>query len=87
MIAVLVNPMYTARELRHQLKDSGATVLIVLDNFGAVAAESIGGYRLDLPTLTYDPAVLDHLHISTDKLAEIRTKVAEAIKAAPDFAS
>ena len=43
LIAVLVNPMYTARELKHQLKDSGSTVLIVLDNFGAVAAESIDG--------------------------------------------
>lgn len=43
LIAVLVNPMYTARELKHQLKDSGSTVLIVLDNFGAVAAESIEG--------------------------------------------
>ena len=27
LIAVLVNPMYTARELKHQLKDSGSTVL------------------------------------------------------------
>ena len=26
LVAVLVNPMYTARELRHQLADSGATV-------------------------------------------------------------
>ena len=43
LIAVLVNPMYTARELKHQLKDSGSTVLIVLDNFGSVAAESIEG--------------------------------------------
>ena len=43
LIAVLVNPMYTARELKHQLKDSGSTVLIVLDNFGAVAAQSIDG--------------------------------------------
>jgi long-chain acyl-CoA synthetase len=43
LIAVLVNPMYTARELKHQLKDSGSTVLIVLDNFGAVAAQSIEG--------------------------------------------
>ncbi len=43
LIAVLVNPMYTARELKHQLKDSGSSVLIVLDNFGSVAAESIEG--------------------------------------------
>ncbi|RZA30315.1 MAG: long-chain-fatty-acid--CoA ligase, partial [Lysobacteraceae bacterium] len=43
LVAVLVNPLYTARELRHQLVDSGATVLIVLDNFGAVAAEAVPG--------------------------------------------
>ncbi len=41
LVAVLVNPMYTARELRHQLADSGASVLIVLENFGAVAAEAL----------------------------------------------
>ncbi len=41
LIAVLVNPMYTARELHHQLADSGARVLIVLDNFGHVAADAI----------------------------------------------
>lgn len=41
LVAVLVNPMYTARELHHQLKDSGALVLVVLDNFGAVAAEAL----------------------------------------------
>jgi len=43
LIAVLVNPMYTPRELRHQLADSGARVLIVLDNFGHVAAEALEG--------------------------------------------
>lgn len=30
---VNVNPLYTARELRHQLKDSGATAIIILENF------------------------------------------------------
>jgi long-chain acyl-CoA synthetase len=43
LVAVLVNPLYTARELRHQLADSGAAVLIVLDNFGSVAAEALHG--------------------------------------------
>ena len=42
-VAVLVNPLYTARELKHQLKDSAAVVLVVLDNFGAVAAEAMAG--------------------------------------------
>jgi long-chain acyl-CoA synthetase len=43
LVAVLVNPLYTARELHHQLADSGASVLIVLDNFGSVAAEALPG--------------------------------------------
>ena len=47
LIAVLVNPLYTARELRHQLNDSGAKALIVLENFGAVAADAIGGTAVE----------------------------------------
>ncbi|HRO63778.1 AMP-binding protein [Thermomonas sp.] len=39
LIVVNVNPMYTARELKHQLSDAGASVLLVLDNFGNVAQE------------------------------------------------
>ncbi|BDT77112.1 long-chain-fatty-acid--CoA ligase [Polynucleobacter yangtzensis] len=35
-VVVNVNPLYTARELEHQLKDSGATALIVLENFAHV---------------------------------------------------
>lgn len=30
---VNVNPLYTARELEHQLKDSGAAAIIILENF------------------------------------------------------
>ncbi len=33
LVAVNVNPLYTPRELEHQLKDSGATAIIVLENF------------------------------------------------------
>ncbi|TAK85994.1 MAG: long-chain-fatty-acid--CoA ligase [Betaproteobacteria bacterium] len=33
---VNVNPLYTARELEHQLKDSGAEAMVVLENFGHV---------------------------------------------------
>ena len=33
---VNVNPLYTARELEHQLKDSGAEVIVILENFAAV---------------------------------------------------
>lgn len=33
LVAVNTNPLYTPRELEHQLKDSGATAIIVLENF------------------------------------------------------
>jgi len=33
LVAVNVNPLYTARELRHQLADSGAKCIVVLENF------------------------------------------------------
>ncbi len=33
---VNVNPLYTARELDHQLRDSGAEAMVILENFGAV---------------------------------------------------
>ena len=39
---VNVNPLYTARELEHQLKDSGAAVIIVLENFAATLQEVMG---------------------------------------------
>jgi long-chain acyl-CoA synthetase len=39
LTVVNTNPMYTARELQHQLEDSGAKALVVLDNFAAVAQQ------------------------------------------------
>ena len=47
LVAVLANPLYTARELHHQLADSGARVLLVLDNFGAVAADAIAATAVE----------------------------------------
>ncbi len=32
-VVVNVNPLYTPRELQHQLKDSGATAIVILENF------------------------------------------------------
>jgi long-chain acyl-CoA synthetase len=39
-VVVNVNPLYTARELEHQLRDSGATAIVVLENF-ATTLESV----------------------------------------------
>ncbi|AFU47901.1 AMP-dependent synthetase and ligase [Acidovorax sp. KKS102] len=38
---VNVNPLYTARELEHQLKDSGATAIVILENFAHTLAEVV----------------------------------------------
>ena len=41
LTVVNVNPLYTARELKHQLVDSGAAVLVVVDNFGDTVQQVI----------------------------------------------
>jgi long-chain acyl-CoA synthetase len=38
---VNVNPLYTPRELEHQLKDSGATTIVILENFAKTLEEVI----------------------------------------------
>jgi len=38
---VNVNPLYTARELEHQLRDSGATAIVILENFAATLEQVI----------------------------------------------
>ena len=38
---VNVNPLYTARELEHQLKDSGASAIVILENFAHTLADVI----------------------------------------------
>ena len=41
MTVVNVNPLYTPRELRHQLEDSGAKAIVVLENFARTAQEAL----------------------------------------------
>ncbi|TXI48976.1 MAG: long-chain fatty acid--CoA ligase [Lysobacter sp.] len=41
LTVVNTNPMYTARELKHQLIDSGASAILVLDNFGPTVQEVV----------------------------------------------
>ena len=41
LTVVNTNPLYTARELKHQLNDSGASALLVLENFAHVAQEVV----------------------------------------------
>lgn len=44
---VNVNPLYTARELTHQINDAGARVLVVIENFAHVVEEAKPNLKLD----------------------------------------
>jgi long-chain acyl-CoA synthetase len=41
LVVVNVNPLYTAAELEHQLKDSGAVAVVVLENFAATLEQAL----------------------------------------------
>ena len=41
LILVNVNPLYTPRELEHQLKDSGAKAIVIMENFGNTLQQCI----------------------------------------------
>ena len=41
LTVVNINPLYTPRELEHQLKDSGAKAIVILENFAATLAKVI----------------------------------------------
>ena len=40
-VVVNVNPLYTPRELEHQLKDSGAEAIVILENFAATLQQVV----------------------------------------------
>ena len=42
LVLVNVNPLYTARELEHQLNDSGAETLVIIENFATVYQAILG---------------------------------------------
>ena len=46
LTVVNTNPLYTPRELKHQLDDSGASVLVVLSNVAHTAAEVVAGTQV-----------------------------------------
>ncbi|WP_048438424.1 long-chain-fatty-acid--CoA ligase [Caenimonas sp. SL110] len=40
-VVVNVNPLYTPRELEHQLKDSGSKAIVIIENFGSTLEQCI----------------------------------------------
>ncbi len=51
-VVVNVNPLYTPRELEHQIKDSGARAIVVIENFAITLQQALPALQLDLVVLT-----------------------------------
>jgi len=47
LVVVNVNPLYTPRELEHQIRDSGARCIIILENFAHVLEEALEDVAVD----------------------------------------
>jgi acyl-CoA synthetase (AMP-forming)/AMP-acid ligase II len=45
LVVVNVNPLYTPRELEHQLKDSGAKAIVIIENFAGTLEQCIAATR------------------------------------------
>ncbi len=52
IVVVNVNPLYTPRELKHQLNDSGADAIVILENFALTLEEVIDEVKLKHVILT-----------------------------------
>ncbi|WP_322053774.1 AMP-binding protein [Paraburkholderia bannensis] len=51
-IVVNVNPLYTARELAHQLKDSGAQTIVVFESFAKTLEDALPGTAVERIVIT-----------------------------------
>lgn len=52
LVVVNTNPLYTARELKHQLNDSSAKTIVIMDNFASVLEAVIDDVPLEHVILT-----------------------------------
>ena len=59
LTVVNTNPLYTARELEHQLKDSGAKAIVILENFAHVLEQVIARTELQHVLVTGVGDLLD----------------------------
>lgn len=52
MVVVSVNPLYTSREVQHQLRDAGAKVIVVVENSAAELAEVVADTPVEQVVIT-----------------------------------
>ena len=69
LIVVNVNPLYTARELQHQLKDSGAKAMLIIENFAHTLEKVI------------DKTAVEHVILTSlgDRLGLVKGAVVSAV--------
>ncbi|MEJ7139259.1 long-chain-fatty-acid--CoA ligase [Amphibiibacter pelophylacis] len=68
LVLVNVNPLYTPRELRHQLNDSGAKALVIIENFARTFQEvrrEVGVEHVVLATMGDSLGLLKGLLVNT----------------------
>lgn len=61
LVVVNTNPLYTARELKHQLNDSGAKAIIIVENFAHVLQDVIDDTKIE--------------HVITTKMGDLLSPV------------
>jgi long-chain acyl-CoA synthetase len=71
MIAVNVNPLYTVPELEHQLADSGAQAIVVLENFACTVERALAKTQLKHVIVT---RIGDHLPWPKSAIANFTVK-------------
>ena len=81
LVVVNVNPMYTARELRHQLTDSGTRCIVILENFADTLEKVIGETSVEHVVTT---EIGDLLHWPKGLLANLTLRYIR--RAVPKFA-
>ena len=79
LVVVNVNPLYTSRELEHQLSDSGAKCIIILENFAHVLAKIIGHTKVQHTVMT---GIGDLLRLSARPADQLRDALRQARGAA-----
>lgn len=77
LVVVNVNPLYTARELEHQLNDSGARCIIILENFATTLEDVIDNTNVEHVVTTGVGDLLDwpKNHITNFILRHVRKVV------------
>ena len=68
-VVVNVNPLYTPRELEHQLKDSGAKAIVIIENFATTLQQCIAATPVKHVVLA---AMGDHARLAQGRAGQLR---------------